>query len=894
MSAFDWLPWVRARQTRELADEMRAHLEHAQADFIARGESPREAALHARREFGNVELVRETARDEWSRGGAWLEAFGHDVRFSLRMMRKSWGFTTVAALTIAFGVGATTAIFGVVDATLLRSLPYPHAEQLVRIQDDLLGSGASDVGMSTPEWHDLERSGAFEQVSPVWFDDNNLTGGGLTRAQHVGLSIVAPNYFALLGVKPQLGTTFDPADHTGGFNGQAVISDAVWTRLFGRDPSALGRIVQLDSDSYRIIGIMPPTFEAPGRSREERSTEVWVAMGFAGPPLTNYTRSGTHFPGVLARVERGVSLAEAQSRIDALVHTLRAQYPKDYPPRAEWTLRIVPLKDIVVGNVRQSLLFLFGAVSLVLLIGCANVANLLLARASSRSRELAVREAIGASTGRLIAQLLTESVAISVLGGLVGLVILFIARAEIRSLVPAELPRASEIGIGWATFSFAFGVSIAAGVVFGLASALFVRRLDVNRTLKQEGRASTASREQARTRRFLVVGQIALSTVLLVAAGLLVRSFMQLTRAPLGFDAHGVTVVRTRLPYPNEDKEDLYPTPAAEAPFVREVRRRVLTLPGVEAAALGASASIPLDHPEQDQNVMSVIVEGHAGEPPALVTGAVVSPEYFDVLHLPLRSGRLFTDFDRDKSPLVAVVNESMAERFWPHESALGKRIKLSPGALVWATVVGIVADARTEAIETAREPVLYASLYQRSAKHLAIFLRGRSVDESIADAVRGEVQSVNQALPVFGAESLERVVADSLAARRFVLRMMALFALTALVLAGLGLYGVVSHAVAERTHEIGLRVALGAQGGDVTRLVLRQGMKLCATGAVLGLVGAAGLAYEMSSRLYGVRAADPLSFGVVTAVMFFIAGVACYLPLRRAVRVDPLTALRS
>ncbi|HEX4684525.1 MAG TPA: ABC transporter permease, partial [Gemmatimonadaceae bacterium] len=721
MSVIDWLawlPWLRERRTRELADELQAHLEMAEADLVARGESPRDAAAHARREFGNVGLVQELARDNWSAPGMWIERFVQDARFALRMLRKAPGFTTTAILTIAVGIGATTAIFSVVDATLLHPLPYPHPEQLVRIEDDLLGAGAQDVGMSTPEWKDLERTGVFQYVSPAWFDDNNLTG--LSRAQRVPLEIVAPNYFALLGVKPHLGPGFDPADPTPGFNEQAVISDGLWTRGFGRDPNVLGRVVQLDSDSYRIVGVMPPGFRAPGRSRQERSAEVWPAFGWAGPPLTEFARRSNHFAGAIARIKPGQTIAEAQSRIDVLVRTLRAEYPADYPPQAEWTVRLVPLKDNVLGDARQSLLFLLAAVALVLIIGCANVANLLLARAAVRSREMALRQALGGSAGRLIRQLLTESIVLSMLGGIAGLVILFATKSYLVRLIPASLPRLGEITISWGVLGFAFGISMIAGAFFGLAPALHVRRLNVTRVLKQEGRNAAGSTQQARTRRILVVGEFALSLVLMMAAALLLRSFWALAHQPLGFEPRNVTMVHTRLPYPNEPSEDLYATAADEAPFAREVLRRVKELPGVEDAAFGSSSAVPLDHGEQNQTIMRVIAEGHAGEQPAFIAGSIVTPEYFHVLGISLVRGRLLDEEDAANTPLVAVVNQSMQKRFWPHESAIGKRIKLSPLAPAWTTIVGVVGDARTETLESADIPVIYPSVYQRSTKHLA------------------------------------------------------------------------------------------------------------------------------------------------------------------------------
>ena len=890
MSLLDFLPWVRDRRTQELADELRAHLEMAEADLIARGESPRDAAAHARREFGNPGLVLEISRDNWSGVGTWIERLSQDVRFALRMLRKAPGFATIAVLTIALGIGATTAIFSVVEATLLHPLPYPHPGQLVRIEDDLLGVGAQDVGMSTPEWRDLEGSGVFDYVSPVWFDDNNLTG--LSRAERVGLLIVAPNYFALLGVKPQLGVTFDPADPTPGFNGEAVISDGLWRRFFGSDPKVLGRVVQLDSDSYRIVGVMPPGFQAPGRTKEERSTEVWPAMGFAGAPITTWQRRSQHFAGAIGRVKTSLTIAQAQSRIDALVHTLRAKYPADYPPQGEWTIRLLPLRDSVVGDVRQSLLFLFGAVALVLVTGCVNIANLLLARASARGREMAVRQALGGATTRLTRQLLTESIVLSVLGGVAGLAVLLVAKKDLVRLVPPSIPRLTEITIDWPVMLFAFGIALVAGALFGLAPALQVRRLDLTRVLKQEGRGSTASGEQARARHVLVIGELALSLVLMVASAMLVRSFWNLTHASLGFDSRGVTVVRTRLPYPNDPKEDLYPTAADETPFVREVVTRLSALPGVQDVALGTSSSIPLDHPEQDQNILRVLFEGRPSEQPSFVTGAIVMPEYFHLLGVPLLRGRLLSEHDDAKSPFAAVINESAARAYWPNEDPLGKRLKLSPLAPAWTTVVGIVADARTESLENARVPVIYASIYQRSAKHLAIFLRGH-VTASIGDQVRGVVQSINAALPVFGLTTLDDVVSASLGARRFAMEMLALFAVTALLLAGLGIYGVISYMVSERTHEIGVRLALGARPPDVMRMVVWKGLTLAIAGGALGLVGAAGVMHALSGLLYGVRPTDPLTFGIVVVVLTTIALVACYVPARRAVSVDPIVALR-
>jgi len=896
MSILDWLPWVRERRTRELADEFHAHLEMAEAERIARGETPTEAAANARREFGNFGLVQEVARDEWGRGGRWVEHLVHDVSYGFRMLRRAPAFAAVVILTIALGVGATTAIFSVVNATLLHPLPYPHAEQLVRIEDDLVGLGARDIGMSTPEWNDLRRSGVFDFVSPTWFDDNNLTG--LERAQRVGLLIVAPNYFALLGVKPRLGAGFTPGDATPGFNGQAVISDGLWKTAFGSDPDVLGRVVQLDSDSYRIVGVMPPGFQAPGSTREERGTQVWPAFGFAGAPLNQATVESRRslFAGAIARVKSGLTIDEAQRRIDVLVRQLRQQFPADYPPASDWRIRLVPLKDAIVGNVREPLLFLFGAVILVLLIACANVANLLLTRATGRSRELALRQALGGAPARLVRQLLTESILLSVLGGLAGMLLLVVVKSSLVRLVPDALPRVNEIAIDWGVVLFALAASVVVGAIFGLAPALQIRGLDLIRALKMEGRGATSSRAQNRTRRLLVVAEFALSLVLMSAAGLLVRSFWRLLDAPLGFNPRNVTVLHTRLPYPNDPKEDLYPTAGAEATLVREVMRRSLTLPGVTDVALGSGAAVPLDHPQQDQTLLRVVIENDAvhGDQPLFITGAEVTPEYFRLLDLQLRRGRLLEDFDSDSAPSVAVVNEAMAKMYWPNTEALGKRLRLSPRSTTWTTIVGVVGDARTESLASPAVPQIYASLYQRQGKHLAIFVRGYFETNAIAHGVRDVIQSINAALPVFGVQTLGETVSDSLAVRRLSLILIASFAATALLLAALGIYGVTSYLVAERTQEIGVRLALGAQHGDVIRLVMGQGVRLAVVGASAGVVGALVVARLMSGLLFGVPAADPLTIGGALALLTSIAVAGCYVPARRALRVDPIVTLKT
>jgi len=822
----------------------------------------------------------------------------NDFTFALRQLRKSPGFTFVAIITIALGVGATTAIFTVVDATLLEPLPYPHPEQLVTVQADFSGAGAYDVGMSQPEWEDLQHSGIFEYVSPTWFDENNLTGS--EHPTRVRLLSVAPNYFELLRVKPQIGRGFDPNDHSPGFVGEVVISDSLWKRGFGRDKHILGKSVRMDTDLYRIVGVMPPTFDAPGRTAEERNVEIFAATSFYGAPMSDHPRrSGRNLPTAVARLKPGVTIAAAQKRVDALVDSLQEQFSEDYPARNGWQIRLVPLKDKIVGNIRQSLILLFSAVGLVLLISCVNIANLLLARASTRGREIALRQALGASRPRLMRQLLTESLLLSLLGGATGLAILFAVKDFLLRFVPDNLPRLNDISISWTVLLFSLGVCIFSGLIFGLAPAFHASRLDLHQTLKQEGQGSAGSAQRARTRRGLVIIEFALSLVLMIAAALLLRSFWDLLNVRMGFNAQNVVTVRTRMPYPNNPSIDKYATAAQEAPFVRELTRGRARLPGVEQVALGDPAAIPLNQSEHELNVLEghfyVTFEGQDvdQQKPTLVQRARVSPEYFHLLGLSLLRGRLFTEFDNDTAPQVAVVNEAFARTYWPNEEVLGRRFRSTRPGSSWITVVGVIANARTESLAQSNVPQLYVNLYQTGAKHLAILLRGHFKTAAIADEVRKQVQSLDSTLPVFGAQTLVDAVSASLSQRRFSLEIITLFALTALLLASIGVYGVISYLVTERTREIGIRLALGARRRNIMHLILKQGIQLAAAGAAIGLSCALIGSHLMASLLYEVKATDPLSFACVAALFTVIAVLACYVPARRATRIDPMVALR-
>jgi ABC-type lipoprotein release transport system permease subunit len=836
----------RSQTENDLEEELRSHIQ-LRADDLERFELGRaEAERRARIEFGGEARFREECREAIA--GNFIDILIQDVRFSGRMLRKSAGFTAIVVLTIALGVGATTAIFSVVDATLLQPHPYSHPEQLVSIQSDLPEISAHDIGMSQPEWQDLQQSGIFEYVSPAWFDENNLTGS--SQPARVRLLIVAPNYFALLRAQPQLGRTFDPKYNSPGFIPEVVISDGLWKRNFGGDPNILHKNIRMDTDQYQIVGVMPPGFDSPGRTAEERNIEVWAATSFHGPPLPDHPlRNRRNLPTAIARLTPGMTITAAQSRLDALATSLQKQLSVDYPNG--WKIKLQALKDTVVGNVRQALLLLLSAVGLVLLIGCVNVANLLLARASARTHEMAIRRALGAGRARLIRQLLTESLILSLVGGTAGVTIVFAAKGALLRLVPETLPRLNEISISWSVLIFAVIVSILSGLIFGLAPALQAGRLNLNHALNQDGRGSTGSGERARTRRLL------------------------------------------------DTSIDKYATASQEAPFIRELLRRCKSLPGVEQVAIGDPASIPLDQSQRDLNILEgklfVTFEGQSAKPEAatLVERSRVTPEYFQLVEIPLLRGRLFNEFDTDTMPQVAVVNEAFARRYWPNEDAIGKRFKSTRPDSPWITIVGVIANARTQSLAQTDAPQLYLDVYQIPAKHLAIFLRGRVDAATIPDQVRKRVQSVDPTLPVFGAQALTQTVSDSLSQRRFSMEMIASFAATALLLAALGIYGVISYMVSEQTQEIGIRLALGAQPRNILRIVLGQGLRLALTGAVVGLICAIGLSQLMTNLLYGVRPTDPVTFAGVAFLFMGVAVLACYLPARRAMKLDPMVALR-
>jgi len=876
------------RADQRLREEIAEHLAFQTEENLRAGMSPAEARRQAALRLGAVEAICEHHHAEHSL--PLIENLFLDLRYAVRMLRRSPGFAFVAIATIALGIGATTGIYSVIDATLLHPLPYPNPTELVRIEDNLPGVGAHDVGISIPELKDLRNSGIFQYVSVYGFGSTNLTGSA--QPTRIIFKPVTPNYFGVLGVEAQLGRTFDPHDTTQGFNLEVVISDGLWKRAFGADPNILGKTLRLDNDAYHVVGVMPAGFRDQGRTSEERNTELWAASGFAAPPAPLPLRSSRLTLEAIARLKPGLPVAAAQGHLDALVASLKMQFSEEYPRQAAWTIRLIPLSETVVGSVRQSLIMLFGAVALVLLISCVNVANLLLARASARGREIAVRQALGAARTRLIRQLLTESLLLFLLGGITGFAILFCTRQFLLQLIPESLPHLNDIAINWGVLGFAVVVSVTAGTIFGLAPAWLMSRLDLTGML----RASKGSSQRSRARRILVVSELALSLVLMVAAGLLLRSFWDLFKVQLGFNPDRVMAIQSWLPVPNDPKTDIYGTATQESVLLREILRRSRSLPGVEEAAVGNVAALPLGHGRNDLNLFPLIREGHEAKSNQvpMIDGSTVSPEYFHLMGMTLLRGRPLRDQDLEDTPSIAVINEAAARTYWPNQEALGRRVRLDPAKPVWTTIVGVIADARTESLADAGTPQIYLNVYQRKAKDLVIFLRGQLDPSAISAQMRTQIQSVDVELPVFHAETLNDVLSASLSVRRFSMEMVALFAATALLLAALGIYGTISYLVNEQRREMAIRLALGAQRGNILKMVLFQGLGLAAAGAGAGLVGGLLVSHLMAGLLYGVSPTDPPTFVAVTLVLAAVALAASYIPALRAMRLDPSTTLRS
>ena len=800
-----------------------------------------------------------------------MESLCQDLRYGLRGLAKNPGFTLVAVLTLALGIGANSAIFSVVNAVLLRPLPYREPERIVTA---LRGGWFPIAPANFLDWR--AQQSAFEQIGAAQAWGPTLTGR--ERPEQVGALQVTSDLFSVLGVSPALGRTFLPGEDQPGAGKVVVLSHHLWQRRFGGDPALVGQTITLNGDGYTVVGVMPAGFQfAP----------FWVTNAELFAPLNLGPRAGDRAGQslrVFARLKEGVTREQAQAEMNAISRRLEQQYPET---NKNSDIRIDPLHEKVAGKVRPALLVLLGAVSFVLLIACANVANLLLARSAARRKEIAVRAALGAGRVRLIRQLLTESMLLGLAGGGLGLLLAGWGINLLVALSPANLPRVETISLDLRVAGFTLAVALATGLIFGLAPALQASKLDLNEALKEGGRGSTEGLRRNRVRGALVVAEVALALVLLIGAGLMIRSFRRLQAVDAGFDPRRVLTLTVQTSGPK------YATGAQRAAFFDQLLPRLAALPGVASAS--AINHLPL---AGDTWTLGFAVEGRPAPAPGERQGAVyriVRPGYFRTMGMTVLNGRDFTDQDRAGAPGVAMINETFARSVWPNEDPIGKRIRVNDDGPNPREVIGVVKDAKqSEWTADARREVYLSHLQTPTPSYLTLVLRAAGEPLGLAAAVQREVWSIDQDLPVAKVASLEQVVADAVGQPRFNLLLLNLFAAVALALAAVGIYGVMAYSVAQRTHEIGIRLALGARAGDVLKLVVGQGLILTLIGLAIGLGAAFGLTRLMESLLYGVSATDPATFIAIPLLLAGVALFASYLPARRAMKVDPMTALRD
>jgi len=861
-----WMLVHRRRFDADLAEEMRLHLELREQEHLQAGLNADSARAAAHRQFGNVLALRETSHEAW--GWEWLEDLGQDVRLGLRSLRRSPGFTFVAVLTLALGIGANTAIFSVIDGVLLRPLPYKDPEQLVTLRPN----------DSPPNLRDIRAaSRSFSEGGGINVQKMDYTGGPEPVPVRTGL--VDASFLEILGVEPMLGRILSPADDVKGAPRLAVATHSFWRNFLGGDPRAVGRTIRLDGETYTVIGVMPSRF-APPAEHADLFVSIWTAEPGAA------VERDLHFMHTYWRLRPGVTLAQAQAEMAALDRRLAELHPAEEKERKT---QLLPLQEWLVGDVRPALLVLFGAVGLVLLIACANFASLMMMREVARRQELVIRAALGARRGRLVRKTLTESALLSLLGGGAGLLLAQWGTRILLALRPEALARLSGIHTDGRVLLFVLAVSLSTGVVFGTAPAWVAAGGDVAEALGEGGRRTTASATGRRFRDLLVAAELALALVLLVGAGLLIKAFSRLRAADPGFNPAGVTTMYLQLP------RTRYGAIPRQTQFRRELLARLNSRPGLRAAMV---TDIPLGGNYVGHDF---VIDGRPpvapGGEPTLQTLSVMG-DYFGVMQIPLRAGRDFTPRDREGQPLVAIVNEEMVKEFFPRQDPVGARIRWAreTGPPQWMTIVGVVADVKHSGLDQPVDPAAYTPFPQSTElwrSWMTLALRAPEASAALVEDVKKEVWSLDSQIPVSDVHTMDDLMAVSLAQQRFNMLLLGLFALLALVLAAVGIYGTMAYRVGQRRHEIGIRIALGAERRDVLRLVLGDGARLVAAGIALGIFGALALTRSMTSLLFEVGPTDPETFVVVAIGLALVALAACYVPTRRAVRVDPMVALR-
>src|SRR5262245_43595398 len=866
----------RDRFDRELEEEMRFHLEMKAQENAEAGMGPMEAQYAAQRQFGNQTLLQEVSRDMW--GFRSLEALFQDLRYGARMLLKNPGFTLIAVITLALGIGANTAIFSVTSAILLRPFDFHDLDRLVWVYETAPRQGNFLSGMSPADFADLSRQQkVFAGLAAFRLSNSNLTGGG--EPERVRNSEVTAGFFRLLGFEATLGRAFLPEEEQAGRGQVAVLGYGLWQRRFGADPKIVGATISLDEKAYTVIGVMPEKFDFP------KPGELWTPLALSNEAWNERREQSLQ---VVARLKPGVELGQVNSEVEMLAARLAEQYPQTNAGRGA-TVRLLR-RGNEYSEVFLSLLMT--AAGFVLLIACVNIANMQLARASSRSREMAVRTALGASRLALVRQLLTESILLSLLGGVFGLLVSFGLLDFIRGSLPLDqvqyIPGWESIRVNERVMIFTLVVSLMSSVVFGLVPALQSSDPNLNEALKEGGRSDGGGAGGQRLRKTLIVAEVALALVLLVGAGLMVKGFARMTeKQQQGFDPRHALTLRATLP------PSRYADGRQIAAFHRQAQERLSALPGVESAT--STSFLP---GSDAWNSTEFQIEGRPAPPgqERVSSYQQVGADYFRTVRIPVIKGREFSADDVEGSPLAAVISETLARRYFPNEDPLGHRVKVGAPepAAPWYTIVGVAGDVPRFMLDREMQPMLYLPNQQLSDRNAYFVVRASGAPMAALPAARAQIAALDNKLPLYEIKSHEQVIADRMAGLRLVASLMVMFGALALALAAVGIYGVISYAVSQRTHEIGVRVALGARPQDVLRLVLGQSLKLAALGLAIGLPVALALGRVMAGALFGVIALEPLTFVGFTLLLTGVAMLAGYLPARRATKVDPITALRS
>jgi len=871
-----WLKqlFLRQRLYNDLDQEIALHLEERIEELVASGMSVKDASATARREFGNVGLVKETAREVW--GWRWLEELLGDLRYGLRGLRKSPGFTAIAILTLALGIGANTAIFSVVDAVLLRPLPYHDPDRLMTIFESNAANDYFSRNAAAPgnfiEWR--RRNHVFSQIGAASLPGFNIVG--TVGPERVTGAAISAGTLAMLGLRPALGRDIEPEEDRDGANRVVLLGYALWQRQFGSDPNIVGKTIRLGTLPNTVIGVLPKGLTFP-----TENLDLWVPLEQT-VSAKDMQWKNSHYLSVYARLKSGVTLMQARADLNGIAAALKQEYPDTNSGKG---IYLVSVQEDLIGDVKPALLTLLVAVAFVLFIACANVANLLLVRATGREREMSIRLALGAGSFRLVRQMLTESVLLSLAGGAAGLLIDRWASETLLALRPPSLPLYNAIGIDSRVLVFAVGVSLFTGVLFGIVPALRAAGSDLNLASRGTSRGSTVARRMRLLRNIFVGGEIAISLVLLIGAGLLVRSFVRLRGNDVGFRANNIVTARVSIP------EDKYPEDAQVLRFYDQLLERVRALPGAEEA--GMTSFLPLTGSNFDN---SFDIVGRPERPRSDKTYALVrfvDPSYFHVMQIPLMKGRNFEEHDRLGARRVMLISETMAKRYWSEGSPLGQHLTVYFGMdqSPWE-VVGVVRDVRSK-IASDPEPTMYFPYEQAAYRFMVVTVRTNRDPKTMIEAIRGATRTLDSNQPLSQVRTLDGLLEQTVMPWRFSMTLLVAFAVLALALAAAGIYGVISYTVEQRTNEIGIRMTLGAQPRSVLRMVVRQGMAVAAVGIGVGIGGALYLTRFLTSQLYSVQPTDPLTFAGIAALLAAVALFANYLPARRATRVDPVVALR-